>query len=192
MGSEGALTEWSMLEGRILRIPLATVEHEDMLVWRGEPFGKFSVRSGYKMLLEGSGSPRCLGEVRLTNVVYSVVHFGGKILTKKFLVSKWSPPNNQTIKINFDSTYNPHQFRSALGLVARNDRGEVLVLKLTLNKEVASLFAVEARAYSKAVRLGISMGVEIVEIEGNALTIIKKCHSNAIDKSKIGAYIRDI
>ncbi|KAK5794730.1 hypothetical protein PVK06_035971 [Gossypium arboreum] len=129
--------------GRILQIPLATVEHEDMLVRRGEPFE--------------SGSPRCLGEVRLTNVIYSVVHFG-----------------------------------SAMGLVARNDRGEVLVSKSTLNKEVAFLFAAEARAYSKAVRLGISMGVEMVEIKGNALTIIKKCHSNAIDKSKIGAYIRDI
>lgn len=33
---------------KILRIPLARLEHEDMLVWKGEPSGVFSVRSGYK------------------------------------------------------------------------------------------------------------------------------------------------
>lgn len=128
----------------------------------------------------------------ISRFIQEIDYLEERVLTKKCLVSKWSPPNNQTIKINFDSTYDPHHFRSAMGLVARNDRGEVLVSKSTLNKEVAFLFAAEARAYSKAVRLGISMGVEMVEIKGNALTIIKKCHSNAIDKSKIGAYIRDI
>ncbi|KAK8263180.1 hypothetical protein V6Z12_D12G025400 [Gossypium hirsutum] len=38
---------------KILRLPLARLEHEDMLVWRGEPSGVFSVRSAYKLLLKG-------------------------------------------------------------------------------------------------------------------------------------------
>ncbi|MBA0847839.1 hypothetical protein Goshw_024237 [Gossypium schwendimanii] len=101
----------------------------------------------------------------ISRFIQEINYLGEIVLTKKCLVSEWSPPNNQTIKINFDSTYDPHQIRSALGLVARNDRREVLVSKSTLNKEVASFFAAEAPAYSKAVRLRISMGVEMVEIK---------------------------
>ncbi|MBA0789075.1 hypothetical protein Gotri_026576, partial [Gossypium trilobum] len=36
------------------------------------------------------------------------------------------------------------------------------------------------------------MGVDKLEVEGDALTIIKKSQSIAIDKSEISAYIRDI
>lgn len=37
---------------RIFQIPLAATEHEGILVWRGETTGVFSVRSGYKILIE--------------------------------------------------------------------------------------------------------------------------------------------
>ncbi|KAG8499975.1 hypothetical protein CXB51_006428 [Gossypium anomalum] len=39
---------------KILRIHLAVKEHEDLIVWRGEPTGVFSVRSAYKLLLENN------------------------------------------------------------------------------------------------------------------------------------------
>ncbi|MBA0726401.1 hypothetical protein Golax_002232, partial [Gossypium laxum] len=35
---------------RILQIPLATERHDDIVVWRGEPSGEFSIRSAYKLL----------------------------------------------------------------------------------------------------------------------------------------------
>ncbi|KAK5794188.1 hypothetical protein PVK06_035399 [Gossypium arboreum] len=41
-------------------------------------------------------------------------------------------------------------------------------------------------------RLGLAMGVEKIEIEGDTSTIIKKCLSTTIEKLKIGAYIIDI
>ncbi|MBA0866032.1 hypothetical protein Goshw_017352 [Gossypium schwendimanii] len=37
---------------RILRIPLATMEHDDMLVRKGESLGEFTVKSAYKLLLD--------------------------------------------------------------------------------------------------------------------------------------------
>ncbi|MBA0813162.1 hypothetical protein Gohar_027037 [Gossypium harknessii] len=77
-------------------------------------------------------------------------------------------------------------------MVAQNDKGEVLVSKSTLNMEVASPFAMEACACAQAVRLGLAMGVKKIETEGDTLTIITKCQSTAIEKLKIGAYIRDI
>lgn len=45
------------MQGRILRLLLASMEHEDMLVLRGEPSGEFSVRSGYKLLLDSTTDP---------------------------------------------------------------------------------------------------------------------------------------
>ncbi|MBA0790828.1 hypothetical protein Gohar_015450 [Gossypium harknessii] len=50
----------------------------------------------------------------------------------------------------------------------------------------------EAHACFQAVGIGLTMGVKKIEVEGNALTIIKKCQSTAIDKLEIGVYIRDI
>lgn len=38
----------------ILEIPLSETDHEDMLVWKGELSGEFSVRSAYKLLHNAS------------------------------------------------------------------------------------------------------------------------------------------
>lgn len=129
--------------------------------------------------------PECFKEVQVTNVESFVVH-------KQNMFSIWRPPENQYIQINFDVAYNPQQFRLASGLVARNSKDEVLVSQAILEKDIASLFAAKACAWSQAMRLGIQMGVGKIEIDGDALTIIKKCQSSNIDKSGIGAYIRDI
>lgn len=39
---------------------------------------------------------------------------------------------------------------------------------------------------------GVSIRVEMMEIEGDALSVIKKCQKNYIDQSKIIVFIRDI
>ncbi|MBA0678134.1 hypothetical protein Goari_019496, partial [Gossypium aridum] len=84
------------------------------------------------------------------------------------------------------------KFRSTSRLIARDNSGEVLVSKSSLERKVASSFTTETYAYSEMVRLGISMGVDLVEIEGDVLTVINQCQTNVVDKSEIGAYIRDI
>ncbi|MBA0627981.1 hypothetical protein Godav_022769 [Gossypium davidsonii] len=44
----------------------------------------------------------------------------------------------------------------------------------------------------QAVKLGISLGINILEVMGDSKTVIKKCQSSIIDRSVIGAIIRDI
>lgn len=95
------------------------------------------------------------------------------------------------MRINFDAAFNHHHFRSAVGLVVRNDRGEVLVSKSVVENRIASSFVAEACTCAHAVRLGITMCLDAVEIEGDALTIIKKCQADVEDKPEIGAYIRE-
>lgn len=62
---------------RILRIPLATMEHEDMVVWRGESFGEFSVRSGYKLFLNSTFDPNT------TDLHNNMKHFYRKLWNLK-------------------------------------------------------------------------------------------------------------
>lgn len=45
---------------------------------------------------------------------------------------------------------------------------------------------------SHAVKFRAELGFGTVEIEGDALKIIKKCRSQEVDKSEIGVFIRDI
>ncbi|MFQ6630891.1 hypothetical protein Gotur_009847 [Gossypium turneri] len=42
---------------RILQIPLAITDYEDMQVWKGEHSGEFSVRNAYKLLQDASLDP---------------------------------------------------------------------------------------------------------------------------------------
>ncbi|MBA0554225.1 hypothetical protein Golob_013342, partial [Gossypium lobatum] len=127
---------------RILRIPLALVEHDDLVVWRGELLMSTRLR---KIRI---GLPGCFKDPRAINANSFVARYG-------------------------------------------NSNGEVLTLQATLEKEITSLFAAEACACTRAVKLGIQMGVRRIEIDGDALTIIKKCQSNSVDKSEIRAYIKD-
>ncbi|MBA0752946.1 hypothetical protein Gogos_021630 [Gossypium gossypioides] len=131
--------------------------------------------------------------VEITNkFLKEIDEMGNRTLTMQWAASKWSHQETQVVKINFDAPYDRNQFRSTSRLVARNNRGEVLASKLILSTEVPSPFAAEARACFQAVRMGLTMGVKKMEIEGDALTIIKKCQSTTINKLEIGVYIKDI
>ncbi|MBA0650201.1 hypothetical protein Goklo_017650 [Gossypium klotzschianum] len=54
------------------------------------------------------------------------------------------------------------------------------------------LLKVEAVACAQAVEMGLEMDLSTVEVEGDALSVIKKSENNGVDKSKICAYIKDI
>ncbi|KAK5783612.1 hypothetical protein PVK06_038121 [Gossypium arboreum] len=86
----------------------------------------------------------------------------------------------------------PREFKSSSGLVVRGLMNEVLALKSIIHRNVASLFAAETFAGLEAVKLGIEMGLQEIQIMGDSLTVIKKCHSTATDYLVIGAIIRDI
>ncbi|MBA0873004.1 hypothetical protein Goshw_025181 [Gossypium schwendimanii] len=76
------------------------------------------------------------------------------MLTRNCTVPEWVPPRDQFVCFNFDAAYDPKEFTSGLGLVARNIRGEILATKSTLHVGVASPFAAEALACVQAVALG--------------------------------------
>lgn len=77
-----------------------------------------------------------------------------------------------TVKIQFDVVFNNREFKSSSGLVVRGLKNEVLALKSIIHRNVASLFAAETFAGLEAVKLGIEMGLQEIQIMGDSLTVI--------------------
>ncbi|KAG8473015.1 hypothetical protein CXB51_034919 [Gossypium anomalum] len=254
---------------RILQIPLATERHADLVVWRGEPSGEFSVRSAYKLLYRGC--PRCNRDIETMDHAFRICFVSvevwsllgmqwilqkpdfdsftwliwvfeesslyqrrlfccalwalwtdgnerlyegktqsareisrfissylkemddleGSGLTRNVDITTWVPPSGTTIKINFDRAFDKQRSQLASEVVARNGKGRLMIARLKLHENVGSTFAAEALACLCAIQTGIEMGLETI-IEGDALSIVKKCQNNVMDKSEITAYIRNI
>ncbi|XP_040960280.1 uncharacterized protein [Gossypium hirsutum] len=102
----------------------------------------------------------------------------------------WEVRTHDTI--HFDAAFDTNRYRSASGVIVRDWRGELRALKTTLHSNISSPFLAEAYACLQAVKLGLAMGLRSVTIMGDSKTVIKKCQAKGMDKSIIGAVIRDI
>lgn len=96
------------------------------------------------------------------------------------------------INIQFDVAFDSRNYRSKTGLVVWGKTNEYLASKSFIHYDVVSPFATEAYAGLEAVELGIEMGFQEIQIQGDSLTVVKKYQSTTIDYSVIGAIIRDI
>ncbi|KAA3468559.1 reverse transcriptase [Gossypium australe] len=309
----------------ILRIPLATVPHEDFLAWSGEPSGVFSVRSSYKLLQSGDPTayalhnnyrdfykkiwqvdvptkvkifiwklswnyiaskvnlhtrrlgnsrlcPRCSGgeeslnhlfrecpvsaeiwrllsavdllgntnvEFRewLTTVLVSCslercrlicialwsiwgdrnsrIHDKSSRSSQEIVrfiigylheldgirtnnsknsneIKKWKCPPENRLKINFDRAFDGKNKASASGVVVRDSRGNVIISCAIIHRGVQTAFEAEALACRRATQIALDMDRKDSIIEGDSLTVIKKCQSSDQDKSQISPYIFDV
>ncbi|MBA0760507.1 hypothetical protein Gotri_023250 [Gossypium trilobum] len=81
--------------------------------------------------------------------------------------------DRETIRetIQFDAAFDTSNFRSASGIVDRDQN---------------------AYACLEETKLGINMGLDSVTIMGDSKTVINKCQTTVRDKSIIGAIIKDI
>ncbi|MBA0846326.1 hypothetical protein Goshw_000500, partial [Gossypium schwendimanii] len=144
-------------------------------------FGLSGVRE-IKKIHEGQNSFGKELADKIMSFVQENEALSNRSLTKHLSSLEWRALENHVVHINFDAAFSQQLFRYASGLVARNERG--VIVSKSANR-IASSFAVEAFACSQAVRLGMGMGVDAVEIEGDTLIVIKKCQSNVEDKSNI-------
>ncbi|MBA0844743.1 hypothetical protein Goarm_023377, partial [Gossypium armourianum] len=72
-------------------------------------------------------------------------------------VNKWRKPPDRVVKINFDASYDGRQNKSAVGIVARDREGTVLLSCSEIHQRVTLAFAAEAIACRKALQIGIDM-----------------------------------
>ncbi|XP_012472296.1 uncharacterized protein LOC105789469 [Gossypium raimondii] len=94
--------------------------------------------------------------------------------------------------IHFDAAYDRLEFRSASGIIVRNENREILASQAVIHSIIVDPFTAEAYARLQAIKLGIRLGVNKLTVLGDSKTVIKKCQSFFTDKSVIGAIITDI
>ncbi|MFQ6654707.1 hypothetical protein Gotur_025582, partial [Gossypium turneri] len=201
---------------KILQIPLAETVQEDFQVWRGEPTGEFY---GWLTWVFDRGTDEQLRLFCVSlwfiwfstnQLVYERKNMSGSeivrkisdyitelAVTKERKITLLSQEIFQQVSrrgrtiVHFDAAFNRQDFRSASGLIAWNEKGELLATQAVTHSNIANPFTAEAHAGLQAIKLGIRMGVNKIEVMGDLKTVIKKCQSNNIDKSVIGAIIRD-
>ncbi|KAK5825186.1 hypothetical protein PVK06_019993 [Gossypium arboreum] len=96
-------------------------------------------------------------------------------------LKKWQPTENPFVKINFDAAYRKHESKSCSVIAIRDSMGRELSFRVELNDNVPLVFAVEAIA---CLQLGLDLGFTTVEIEGDALSIVKKIHKGGVINKK--------
>ncbi|KAK5777635.1 uncharacterized protein LOC108481412 [Gossypium arboreum] len=104
----------------------------------------------------------------------------------------WRPPNDNRIKVNFDAAFKQNQNKSVSGIIARNKEGEVMAACTYPGRNIVDPTIAEARACLQAATMAENLGFQEVEVEGDALTVIKKLTLNSEDKSTIRGYIQEI
>lgn len=95
------------------------------------------------------------------------------------------------LKANFDATYDRATFISGSGVVLRNSKGQVLASKAVYHFDVGSAFIAEAPVCTGAVKMCVDLDLQDITVEGDSLTIIKKCQSNTRDRFEISRLIRN-
>ncbi|KAK8558797.1 hypothetical protein V6N13_098433 [Hibiscus sabdariffa] len=105
---------------------------------------------------------------------------------------KWFPPDSNSIKLNFDASFNNSTNSSVTGIVARNSQGLVMAACTFPHSAVADAFTVEALACELAVTFATDLGFNSVQVEGDSLSIIKKLNAATMDRSLISPIISDI
>lgn len=106
-----------------------------------------------------------------------------KKLTVSNLRDGQKPLIGATVKVNFDGSFDICNSKSCSGVVVRDSSGEVLFSRSIIQQNVTSPFAVDAIACFQALRTCNEGNWSNIEIEGDALSIIRKCNSNKENRS---------
>ncbi|XP_040966009.1 uncharacterized protein [Gossypium hirsutum] len=82
---------------------------------------------------------------------------GKNRLQSSIPVKIWTKPVDKVVKINFDAAYDGRQSKAAIGVVARDKEGSVLLSCTEVHQRVPSAFGAEAIACRKALQIGVNL-----------------------------------
>ncbi|KAK8639757.1 hypothetical protein V6N13_138127 [Hibiscus sabdariffa] len=104
----------------------------------------------------------------------------------------WIPLIGDSVKVNFDASFNSSEKRSTSGIIIRDSSGLPMAAStvphlFTIDPEMA-----EVKACEQAILLTHDLGFRKVIIEGDALNVISKLNSLVEDRSDIGAIVKNI
>ncbi|PPD73535.1 hypothetical protein GOBAR_DD29539 [Gossypium barbadense] len=90
--------------------------------------------------------------------------------------SYWRPPQQGTVKINFNSSFNVHGSKSFLGVIIRNKVCLIMGACTYPYSHVVDAFVAELRHVNGQFGLRGSLGSSIFRLKGNLLQLSKNCN----------------
>ena len=106
--------------------------------------------------------------------------------------TRWSPPSEELVKINFDGALFGESESAGIGVVIRNSGGEVMasLLEKIVKPQTAEL--VEILAARRAVLFSREMGFFKSVFEGDSATVIKLLQDRNVSHFQGGHILKDI
>lgn len=105
---------------------------------------------------------------------------------------RWVPPLEGVVKLNFEAAFDVKNSYSGSEVVIRDEKATVLATFGVTHADVGFAFAAESLTCLEAIRMGVRKGFSRIMVEGDSLTVIKKCIQENPDLSIISAYIQSI
>nr|XP_023880709.1 uncharacterized protein LOC111993087 [Quercus suber] len=106
--------------------------------------------------------------------------------------TRWQPPPADLMKINFDGAVFSSVNAAGIGVVIRNNLGQVIASCSQRLSQAYSSNEVEALAAAKAVSFAVEIGITKAVLEGDSLTIMKALSSDHSSLAPFGLMIDDV
>ena len=106
-------------------------------------------------------------------------------------VNKWLAPSQGWYRANWDVAIDNSKARVGMGVILRDERGQVLVAMSKTRNGTLEPSAGEAFAASSAVCFCKDLGVQRVVLEGDAKQIVDAINSSSTSWSRFGHLIDD-
>ncbi|KAF5447234.1 hypothetical protein F2P56_032802 [Juglans regia] len=107
-------------------------------------------------------------------------------------VMKWKPPTWPLLKANFDAAFDKKEERMGMGVVIRDNNGDLQATLVAPRDNIVSAFMAESVALLRAMELCQELGFNMVEFEGDAKAVVDAVKSSAEDNSWLGQATEDL
>ena len=106
--------------------------------------------------------------------------------------TRWQPPPADLIKINFDGAVFSSTNAAGIGVVIRNNLGQVIASCSERLPQAFNSVEVEALAAAKAVSFAAELGITKAVLEGDSLTIMKALSNDNMSLATFGLILNDV
>ena len=106
--------------------------------------------------------------------------------------TRWQAPNQNTYKVNFDGALFSAANTAGMGVVIRNDEGQVMVSLSQKTTLPFTAIEVEAMAARRALELALETRFQQIILEGDSQILLSALENNSHTLSNFGHLITDI
>lgn len=105
---------------------------------------------------------------------------------------KWTPPVGQLLKVNTDAAVRVLNKKSGIGVIFRNEKGEIMGTCLRWIPYVIDVDVVEAMAVREALTVALDVGFSALEVESDSEKVIQMLTHSEKNNSEMDLIGREI